>query len=536
MLNRLLLASAACAVVLLGALPAKAEAPAGRWKLRIPLESQTVTFLVAFTEADGKWAGDFIGSSVPLTREPKFTAFAVEKDAVRFTLGVPGREFVNFDGILSKDGKKIAGSFSQPGKPLILTELYPSQLKKLTDANELAREDVGQLEGGPELFAAGYAVLAQATAGKIPIEEVRGVADKLAKVAAGYGSRWERTVALKLANTLADQTGYVDVALAQARRAERMLPDDAPTPVQLEVFDALGRISTKAGKPDDAKKYGGMAQKLEAKDYADFQKAVLGFPMEAFKGRKGKSERVAVFEIFTGSEAGPAAAAEIAGQGLLKTFPSTDVIVLQYHLPAPVPDALMSQDGLERIGTYTDLIRTVPVTLVNGKPGPKSSGPATAAKDVYVEYRDAAEKTLELPATVKIKLTVAAAAKGFTAKAVVSDLEKPGDKIVLRFILAEERIRFDGQSGVRYHSMVVRAMPGKAAGFPILKPTLEQTVTIDPSEVKDKLNKFLDDFAKTEGEFPRTDRPLVLTGLKLIALVQNDTTGEILQATQVDVK
>jgi len=279
-----------------------------------------------------------------------------------------------------------------------------------------------------------------------------------------------------------------------------------------------------------------MAQKLEAKDYADFQKALLAFPMEPFKGRKAKSDRVAVFELFTGSEAAPAAATELAGQALLKSFPATDVIVLQYHLPAPVPDALMSQDGLERIGVYADLIRTLPVTLVNGKPGPKAGGDPSKAKDVYAEFRDAAEKALELPAAVKIKLTVAAAEKGFTAKAIVSDLEKPGEKINLRFILAEERIRFDGQSGVRYHSMVVRAMPGKAAGFPITKPTLEQEVKIDLADVKDKLNKFLDDFAKNEGEFPRTDRPLALTGLKLVAIVQNDTTGEILQATMADVK
>jgi len=538
MLNRLFLAAAACAVVVLCAPSAKAEAPAGRWKLRIPLESQTVTFLLAFSETEGKWAGDFIGSSSPLNKEPKFTAFAVEKEAIRFTLGIAGREFINFDGVISKDGKKITGSISQPGGVLKLTDLYPSQLKKLTDANELAREDVGQLEGGQELFTAGYAVLTQATAGKIPIEEIRGIADKLAKVASGYGARWERTVALKVANILADQTGYTDVALAQAKRAERMLSDDSPTVLQLEVFDALARVSTKAGKPDDAKKYNGMSQKLEAKDYADFQKTALGFPMEAFKGRKGKSDRVVVFEIFTGSEAAPAAAAELAGQALSKTFPPTDVIVLQYHLPAPIADALMCQDGLERIATYAELIRTVPVTLINGKPGPKSGGTVAAAKDVYAEFREAAEKTLELPSTVKIKLTVTPAEKdkGFVAKAIVSDLEKPGEKIFLRFVLAEERIRFDGQSGVRYHHMVVRAMPGKATGFPLLKAMHEQTVPINPADLKDKISKFLDDFAKNESEFPRAERPLALTGLKLIALVQNETTGEILQATQVDLK
>jgi hypothetical protein len=49
------------------------------------------------------------------------------------------------------------------------------------------------------------------------------------------------------------------------------------------------------------------------------------------------------------------------------------------------------------------------------------------------------------------------------------------------------------------------------------------------------LSKFLDDFAKEEGAFPRPDRPLALKNLKLVAFIQNDATKEVLQAVQVDV-
>ena len=61
-------------------------------------------------------------------------------------------------------------------------------------------------------------------------------------------------------------------------------------------------------------------------------------------------------------------------------------------------------------------------------------------------------------------------------------------------------------------------------------------MTIDKAEVRAKLEKFLDEFAKQEGEFPKPDRPLALDNLKLVALVQNDATGEVLQAVQVDLK
>ena len=75
--------------------------------------------------------------------------------------------------------------------------------------------------------------------------------------------------------------------------------------------------------------------------------------------------------------------------------------------------------------------------------------------------------------------------------------------MMLRFALAEERIRFAGGNGIRYHHMVVRAMPGGIKGFALPKKTAEQTVTFDPEQVRADLAKYLDDFAKNEGPFPR---------------------------------
>ena len=70
----------------------------------------------------------------------------------------------------------------------------------------------------------------------------------------------------------------------------------------MEVFDTLARVAEKAGKPDEAKKYAAMVQKLEARDYAEFAKTALGFTPEEFKGRKGKGDRAVLVEVFTGSE------------------------------------------------------------------------------------------------------------------------------------------------------------------------------------------------------------------------------------------
>ncbi len=530
-----LAATALLPALFLAAAAAPADAPpTGRWKFRLDEQGQTVTFLFNFSQANGKWVGDFLSSSAPLKQEPKFTGIQVKDDHIKFSLAFGDREFLSFDGVVAKDGKKIAGSVTQFGGPLRVTELTPSKLKKLDDPIELAREDLAQMENGPELFTAGYAVVGQAAAKKMPAEEVRGVVDRLVKASAGYGPRWERSVALKLANTLAGQAGYADVALAQARRAERMLADDSPAPLQLEVYGTLAQVAQKAGKADEAKKYAALVQKLEARDHAEFAKTALGFTPEEYKGRKGKGNRTVLVEVFTGAECVPCAAVDLAAQGLLRAFKPTEVIVLEYHLPVSGADPLMCQDGLERFQTYG--LRAAPSVRVNGKAGPPVPGAASEAEQKYKELRKLVEEPLEMTAPVKLALTVAPAEKGFTAKAAVSDLEAPSERTVLRFVLIEPRVRYDGQSGVRYHTNVVRAMPGGVKGFPLTKKAQDQTVTIDPAEVKTKLEKFLDDFAKSEGEFPKAERPLALENLKLVALVQNDATGEVLQAVQVDLK
>jgi hypothetical protein len=515
--------------------PVGAAGPAGTWKFRFADGEQPVTLLLALSEAGGRWTGDFIGSSAQLVQEPKFAAVAVAGDGVRFALTFGGRPFIDFDGVLAKDGKKLSGSYTtRPGGQLLLTDLHPSKLKKLDDTTALARENVAQFDAGPELFAAGFAVADAAGAKKVPVEEVRGLADKLAKAAAAYGGRWEQSVALKLATALAGQKGYEDVALAQARRSERMLSDDAPAATQLDVFDALARVLAAAGKPDDAKKYDAAAARVEAKDAADYAKSVVTFPFEKFV-RKGKGDRAVLAEVFTGAECPPCVAVDVAADALLMTYSPADVIVLQYHFHVPDPDPLTSPDGMERVAHYADVIRAAPLVLLNGKPVTPGGGPLSAAKGKYAELRAAIEPLLEKPAGVKLAVSVAKGAKGYTAKATVSDLETPGEKVSLRFVLAEEVVRYAGGNGVRYHRHVVRATPGGPKGFPLTKRSAEQTVEFDPAEIREGINAYLDDYAKKEREFPRPDRPLGLRNLKLVAMVQNDATLEVLQAVQADV-
>ena len=144
----------------------------------------------------------------------------------------------DFDGVVAKDRKKLAGSLGVGGR-LQPTELRPSKLKNLDDPAALAREAFTQLDDGPEVFELGLALLSVATEQKIPADEVKGLVDRITRLAAAYGSRWERDVVLKLSTTLAGQDAFADLALAQARAdAGRLLqafpPDICPAACAIE--------------------------------------------------------------------------------------------------------------------------------------------------------------------------------------------------------------------------------------------------------------------------------------------------------------
>ena len=138
-------------------------------------------------------------------------------------------------------------------------------------------------------------------------------------------------------------------------------------------------------------------------------------------------------------------------------------------------------------------------------------------------------------------MTATASLKGdeLTIKAIVADLQKPGDKVSLRLALAEERVRYQGGNGIRYHHAVVRAMPGGPKGFPLPKASGEQTVSLKLADVRAANNKSLDDFAvdlkKQGADFAFGARPMDLKNLRVVAFIQNDETNEVLQAVQVEV-
>lgn len=522
-----------CLLLSAAAAPAADNPAAGTWKLSFPIEQQRITFLIMLSESDKGWVGDFLGTSLPLRIEPTVDKVVVKDGDVSFDVKLGNTAFT-FDGKVAKDGKKIQGSFTFNGNTF-LVDMLPSQLKNLNDKFALDREALDQTNGGQEFFDAAFSVLGQASAKKLKPEEVSGFVDKTAKLAEGYGPRWQRTVAMKMAAALAEQEAYASIALEQARQAERMLkPEDDPS-VQMQVLEAVAATLKKAKKLDELKPIEAKLTKLEARDYAEYAKKSPPFKPEEYPGRKNKGDRAALVELFTGAECPPCVAVDLAFDGLQSTYKPNDVILLQYHLHVPGPDPLTSKDNEERAAQYGQKVRGTPSIFFSGKMDETGGGSANASKVKYGTYRETINEILEKPAGAKLQLSAVKKGGDINIKANVNDLATPGEKTTLRFVLTEDRVRYQGGNGLRYHHNVVRGFPGGVKGVPLTKKLSEHTATINVDTLREELAKYLETMAKAD-DFPNADRPLALKNLRVVAFIQDDATGEVLQAAQVEVE
>src|SRR4051812_27296089 len=146
-------------LLLVPALPA-AENPAGNWKLKLPAQGgKFITFLMAFSEAEGKWVGDFLGTNAQIKADPKVTSLKIDGDHISYNVAMSPEVVLSYDGVIAKGGKKISGTLTNGSSSPILADMHPSKLKKVGDAYEMAKEDFEQMEGGQELFEAGFIVI-----------------------------------------------------------------------------------------------------------------------------------------------------------------------------------------------------------------------------------------------------------------------------------------------------------------------------------------------------------------------------------------
>jgi hypothetical protein len=498
--------------------------PAGTWKVSLPLlrgAGARPLWLIQLEEKDGKWSGTVTATAdqwAPAT----ITNLSVGKDLLRFTFKMQEISLPCEVGLPKDNAAKLYGSASLRGNVVPL-ELEKTTVKGL-DSLEMSRELLSKQTIGWEVVMAAMMLLQQAEKKMAKPEEVRGWATKAVKAAEPYGMHWQSDVVLDIAEILGSQKGYETIALQYARQAERMLdPKERPV-LQKRVLEVLANALTKAGKADDAKEIEARLKKLDFK-----------IKPELYAGRKGKSDRVVLVELFTGAQCPPCVAADLAFDNLEKTFKPAEVILLQYHLHVPGPDPLTSPASELRAKFYGETISGTPTILFNGKPGAPGGGDIADSPEKYAEYVATITPQLETPAKAQIKASATRKGDQIDITAEVSGLKDTGDDIRLRFALVEEQVDYTGGNKLPSHHHVVRALPGGPDGTALKEKTAKKTVSVNLSELRKELNDYLDKSAARR-PFPNKERPLELKKLYVVAFVQNDDNGEVFQAIQVEVK
>ena len=365
--------------------------------------------------------------------------------------------------------------------------------------------------------------------------EVDAAAKAVAADAKRYGPRFETVTATRLANTLATN-GPAEIALPYALAAANAPGLSAEN--RAKSLKILSGVQRKLGKTADADASQNEVTKLETVIDAEYRKSVPPFKPEPYAGRKDKAnDRVVVLELFTGAECPPCVAADVAFDALTKSYPDKDVALLQYHLHIPGPDPLTNPDAVARFEYYgkkfEDAFGGTPSAAFDGKPAAGGGGPMKAGKQKYDDFTEVLNKDLETKATA----TIAGSAKrdgDMLTGTIEVGVKDPGEGIKLRLVLVEDEVKYVGGNGLRFHHHVVRGMLGTAQGVPVKSlPGGKYELKASVKDVREKLAKYLADY---EGGFPNPEKPLDLKGLKLVALVQDDGSGAILQAKVMELE
>jgi hypothetical protein len=502
-----------------------ADAPplAGTWKVTLPLMQGTrPLWLVKFENKDGKWEGAVTATG---ERLPKATLenLSVSKDLVRFNLKLP-------EGVFRFEARVPAGKADKILGTISFQTAAPAELERTTlaglDPFALNKETLATKAGGAEVVQAAMGLLEQASPHKAKPEEVRNWAARAVKAAEAYGPPWQRDIVLGIAEALGEQKEFAPIALQYARQAERLLDPKERAGRQKRVLEVLAAALARAGKDADAREVEARIKKLD-----------FTLKPRPYAGRKAKSDRAVLVELFTGAQCPPCVAADLAFDALGKTFKPGEVVLLQYHLHIPGPDPLTSPASESRKGFYGQAVDGTPTIIFSGKTAAEGGGGADAGPEKYEEYLGAIEPLLERPAKATLQVRATRKGEKIDVRADVAGLKETGDDVRLRLVLVEEQVAYTGGNNLPAHHHVVRAFlgPEGANGTPLKNKTATKEVTVDLAEVRKNLKAYLDKYAEKR-PFPGKLPALDLKKLLVVAFVQNDETNEVLQAAQAAVE
>ena len=492
------------AVSLVLTLTAIAQTPAGgvapgAWRLAtlVPMGTdETTSFIFNVEVTEGKPSATLVSA---VNAKAEMVSFDQKEGKVRIVVKSPAEQV--FEGVVSKDGKKILGIFGS-NQAVVAAYLSPTDPVKVEAQKSDKAEEQLKLQKIDTKDAKKKV--------KATVDELKAWADVATALAKERGPAAAVEVNTQFAIAfMAKKDG--NVASQFALTAEKLLSDKASVDTQVKILQTVCRTLVEAGKDAELKPIAARLEKIEKGLDEAYHATVPPFKAEKFAGRKGQSERVVVMELFTGAQCPPCVAADVAFDVLQKTYGVSELALIQYHLHIPGADPMTNADTEARAKYYK--VSSTPSTLFNGVSKAGGGGAMAAAEKKFEAYRKVIDPLLEDTAGCKVTASAKRVNDLIQIQADVAGLEKPGQDIKLRFVVVEEDIRFVGSNKLRFHHQVVRAMPGGVGGVALTEATSSTKKELNVTDLRKQLVRYLDNYNLTG---PRCavppDRPTVGPG------------------------
>ena len=278
----------------------------------------------------------------------------------------------------------------------------------------------------------------------------------------------------------------------------------------------------------------GSTEGLDEYIQKSYDKNLLDFVTDTFDERPADSgSHTVLLEHFTCVRNPMCITADTTLAGLDRTYPTSMVISLRYHLHEPQHDPLTNEDNEARFFNYYRASGT-PSLLLDGAPVGGIIGTVSDAPARYNDIRNMLSTQYSKDSDISIALSAVRNADRIDVSANVDGAELSNKQLRLRIVLAENEVPFRGYNEIRTHSMVARKMIGGDRGFSPADDKLGWQGTIDVNELRDSLHAYLTKYEENFGiEF--SSMPLDLESLSLIAFVQDDATRKVLETRVVPV-
>jgi hypothetical protein len=220
-----------------------------------------------------------------------------------------------------------------------------------------------------------------------------------------------------------------------------------------------------------------------------------------------KTGRTVLVELFTGAQCPPCVAADVACDGVGSYYGRDEVVVVQWHLPIPGPEPMVSPASVERAGLYS--VRGTPTVVVAGSEQVVGGGKADAIPDMFRKYVGLCDAELKKPPKVKLEGRAQQQADRVEVAAWVVPVGPLPAGLKLHAILVEDLIAYPGRNGILFHHSVARARLTPPEGAAVAGSSADEPATFAVSlgDVARDLDRLIGSYEKRGAFQVRPTKP-----------------------------